>query len=82
MIGERTAITSATTSARTLGSITHHPTIRSRFAITTPITPWATVRARSQYHSLPLRKSTIAHSAFPFRDLTSFCTIASPRSSS
>ena len=61
--GESTAITRATTKARTGGSTRQKPTIRSRLAITTPVTPWAIVRSRRHCHSLPVRNP--CHATFP-----------------
>lgn len=60
MMGDKTAITSATTSSRMLGSSTHQPMIKSRFAITTPRTPCTIVRARRQYQSLLARNSFVS----------------------
>ena len=70
--GESTAITRATTKARTGGSTRQKPTIRSRLAITTPITPWAIVRSRRRCHSLPVRNP--CHATFPLIVLRSLFT--------
>ncbi|HIR42046.1 MAG TPA: hypothetical protein IAB86_01410 [Candidatus Aphodovivens avicola] len=59
MTGDNTAITSATTMPRAVGSSTAHPTSTSTFATTTPRMPWRIVRARRQFHSLDVRNVLI-----------------------